>query len=280
MKRKLLHIIILILCAALCLSACGKENIVIDPNFGKVEVYNGATNVWIVPEENVPVNTIGPDDFVTDPDGNKVYCGRDFSKALRGVDVSSHQRDVDWQQAADSGISFAIVRLGGRYYGEDGGLYTDELFRENLHGAKDAGIDVGLYFFSQAKDPQEAKEEAEFVLNILNGEELDLPIFYDWERIGNSQGRADDISSETMTWNAVTFCETIKEAGYEPGIYFNLDTSYYGYEMSQLTDYTFWCAAPGDYPYCYYAHSIWQYSFEGEVPGFGSYCDLDMMFIE
>lgn len=280
MKTKLIHIIVFITCAALCLSGCAYRNTEAEPHYGMTEVFNGVKNVWIVPEEGVPVNTIGADDFVTDPLGNKVYCGGEFSAVLRGVDISSHQRDIDWKQVADSGIGFAIIRVGGRYYGGDGEIYEDELFRQNIQGAAEAGLAVGVYFFSQAINPDEARQEAEYVLGLLEGTKLQLPVFFDWERIGNSQGRADNIDSETMTQNAITFCETVKAAGYEAGVYFNLDAAYYGYEMAKLTDYTFWCASPGDYPYCYYAHSIWQYSFEGSVPGIYSDCDLDMMFID
>ena len=279
MRKRLIHIIIIALCLTLCLSGCGYIHREIDPHAGMVEVFNGAKNIWIVPEEGVPVNTILPEDFVVDPLGNKTYCGGEYANAFRGIDVSSHQRDIDWQQVADSGIRFAIVRVGGRYYGGEGELYSDELYAQNLQGARNAGLDVGVYFFSQAMNPDEAKQEAEYVIGLLEGYELTMPVFFDWERIGGGQGRADNIENEVLTQCAETFCETVEAAGYEAGIYFNLDTSYYGYEMARLTDYTFWCAAPGDYPYCYYAHDIWQYSFEGEVPGIQTSCDLDMIFV-
>lgn len=278
MKAKLLKIIITVLCAALLLTGCAYIERAVDPHAGMVEVFNGTSNVWIVPEEGVPQNTIAAEDIITDPDGNLVYCGGEYSSAVRGIDVSSHQQTVDWQQVADSGVKFVILRAGGRYYGGDGDLYEDDFFKINLQGATEAGLDVGVYFFSQAINAEEAKEEAEFTLGLLEGTELALPVFIDWERIDG--GRANELDGDTMTDCILSFCETVKASGHEAGVYFNLDTGYYGFELARLTDYTFWCACPGDYPYCYYAHTIWQYSFEGNVPGIYGVCDMNMMFIK
>ncbi|MDO4815216.1 MAG: glycoside hydrolase family 25 protein [Bacillota bacterium] len=278
MKTKLLQTIILILCVSLLLSGCAYIQRQVDPHAGMVEVFNGTSNVWIEPQKDVPVNTIIADDFVLDPDGNRGYCGGEYSSVLRGVDVSEHQQEIDWQQAADSGVKFAIIRAGGRYYGEEGALYEDDFFKKNLQGAIDAGLDVGVYFFSQAINEREAVEEAEFALSLIDGAELKLPVFIDWERIEG--GRAYELDGDTMTSCAEAFCETVRDAGYEAGVYFNLDTGYYGYELARLTDYMFWCACPGDYPYCYYAHDIWQCSFSGSVPGINGVCDLNMMFIK
>lgn len=280
MKKSVTYIIILLLCVSLCLSGCGYIHREVDPHEGMVEVFNGYSNVWIVPQEGVPVSTIRQEDFVLDPNGVKTYCGGEYAAVLHGIDVSSHQRDIDWKQVKDSGIDFAIIRVGGRYYSGEGEIYADELYEQNIQGALDAGLYVGAYFFSQAMNADEAREEAQYAVALLGNFELTMPVFFDWERIGNSQGRADNIDSETMTQCAVTFCETVKDAGFDAGVYYNLDTSYYGYDMAKLTDYTFWCAAPGDYPYCYYAQDMWQYSFEGQVPGINTNCDLDMLFVK
>ncbi|MCF0136756.1 MAG: lysozyme [Oscillospiraceae bacterium] len=277
MKKRLTHLFIYIL-SALLLSGCAFVHREPDPHEGMVEVFNGDTNIWIYPQSDVPVNTVRAEDFIIDPNGNRVYCGGEYSAVLRGIDVSGFQQEIDWAQVRGAGIDFAIIRIGGRAYGAEGELYADGLFEGNLTGAKAEGIMTGVYFFSQAMTVQEAKEEADFVLELLQGRRLDLPVFFDWERV--SGGRALELDGETMTQCAETFCRTIEDAGYEAGVYFNLDTSYYGYNMARLTDYDFWCAAIGDYPFCYYAHDFWQYSFEGEVPGISTVCDLNMMFIK
>ncbi len=281
-KKALIIILALCLLAAL-LVLVRHRNAATEPggveHLGQVEVYNGGKNVWITPEKNVPVNDITQDDFARDESGALRYVG-DAYKVRYGIDVSSHQGEIDWQQVKESGIDFAILRTGGRYYGGDGELYADERFAQNLQGAKDAGLKVGVYFFSQAISVEEARQEADTVLSQLDGAKLDLPVFVDWERVADPDARANYVGNETPTQCVLAFCERIRSGGYEAGLYFNLDTSYYGYTMSYLTDYTFWCASPGDYPYCYYAHSLWQYSFEGTVPGIDYACDLDMMFIK
>lgn len=247
-----------------------------DPHYGMAEVYNGESYVWITPQDGVPLNELSKDDFAVDPEGNMTYTGSKY-KASRGIDVSSYQGDIDWDQVSGSGIDFAIVRAGGMYYGS-GELYEDDNFIENIEGARSAGLRVGAYFFSQAVTVEEARAEADFVLSMLEERELDLPIFFDWERISGDTARTDGLDNETLTACAAAFCGQIEKAGYEAGVYVYNDTGYYGYDLAELRDYTLWCAGIGSYPYFYYAHEIWQYSFSGSVPGINADCDLNMMF--
>lgn len=247
-----------------------------DPHYGMVEVYNGENFVWVTPQEGVPVNGLKKEDFATDPNGRLTYVGGEYKTSL-GIDVSSYQGDIDWQQVYDSGVRFAIIRVGGMYYGS-GELYEDDNFLKNLAGAKAAGLRVGAYFFSQAISEDEAKGEARFVLDMLGENSLDLPVFFDWERISGDEARTDGLDNATLTACAVAFCETVETAGYDAGVYVYNDTGYYGYDLAQLQDYTMWCAGIGSYPYFYYAHEIWQYSFTGSVPGISADVDLNMMF--
>lgn len=248
-----------------------------DPHYGQVEIFNGEQYVWITPEQGVPLNTFKAEEFKTDSDGSPVYTGTDY-KTMLGVDVSQYQGDIDWQKVYDSGVRFAIIRAGGRYYGQKDELYTDDNFAANIQGAKDAGLKVGAYFFSQAVNTDEARREAEYALELIGDTKLDLPVFYDWERIGDPDARTAETDGATMTDCAVAFCETVKQAGFEAGVYLYPSTGYYGYELARLTDYTFWCASVGSHPFFYYAHTLWQYSYEGEVPGIDHKCDMNMMF--
>ncbi len=252
----------------------------IDPHLGMAEVFNGESYVWILPEAGVPVNPFGKADFTADENGAPCYNGTDYA-AFRGVDVSEHQGDIDWSRVKQSGIDFAIIRVGGRGYGENGKLVADEKFEKNLEGAKAAGLKVGVYFFSQAMNAEEAEEEARFALELIDGAELQLPVYFDWEHIVFGEpARTDKVSGAVVTDCAIAFCDAISDAGYKTGIYTNLDMSYYGYKMERLADYNFWTAAVGSYPYAYYAFSVWQYSFKGDIPGINAPCDMDMMFVE
>lgn len=125
------------------------------------------------------------------------------AKHLVGIDVSTHQGEIDWSAVAESGVEFAIIRAG--YRGSSvGELYEDECFSYNYRKAKKAGLRVGVYFFSQAISEQEAVEEAQFLCKLLKGKKLDLPVFYDWEHL---DGRVPSAAAVPMTSLAVAFCQ-------------------------------------------------------------------------
>ena len=128
-----------------------------------------------------------------------------------GVDVSSHQGAIDWPAVAADGVDFAIVRAGNRGYTE-GALYADERFSENVDGAEAAGLATGVYFFSQAVTPDEAREEADFVLGLLAGRPLDLPVAFDHEPVSDETGRANHLAGTELAACARAFCERIEHA--------------------------------------------------------------------
>ena len=256
----------------------------VDPHEGQVYLYDGFDWVWMTPLEGVPVNAMSKEEFQLD--GTRpVYTGTAFETRL-GVDVSEHQYEIDWQQVAASGVDFAYIRIGRRGYTE-GGLFNDPWFEQNYQGATEAGLQVGVYFYSQAISEDEALEEAMFVLDKLDGRPLDLPIVFDWEKIDNEDAdiaRTKGLGMETRTSCAVTFCEAVKTEGYDAAIYFNRNFGYYGYDLTRLTDYTFWFALPVSppelcWPSFYYRVDIWQYSFTETVPGIEGETDMNMMFI-
>jgi GH25 family lysozyme M1 (1,4-beta-N-acetylmuramidase) len=225
----------------------------------------------------LPRNTYGLDGFSKEND--RVRYEDDRFTTVTGIDVSSHQEAVDWTAVAGDGISFALIQAGYRGY-TDGALGEDVRFRENLAGAKAAGLQTGIYFFSQALNEEEAKEEAEFVLELLDGEALDLPVFYDWEGIDSAEARTDGLDGETITACAKTFCETVEAGGYEAGIYFNQSYVYTVIDLAQLTDYPLWLAQYRDVPDCIYDFGFWQYTDSGTVAGITPPVDLNVRFVE
>ncbi len=200
-------------------------------------------------------------------------------RVLRGVDVSSFQKEVDWAKVAASGIDFAILRAGYRGY-TTGALMTDDYFEANFLGASGAGLTVGVYVYSQAVNVDEALEEAEFVLAALDGKAVNGPVVFDWESTGKANARTNDISASTVCDCAVAFCERVKAAGYEPMVYMNRYDAYRKYDLTRMTDYPIWYAGEynGAYPRFIYDYSIWQYTDKGKVDGISGNVDMDLWF--
>ena len=250
---------------------------IVDPHAGQVLINDGANEVWITPAEGIDPSPLTAEDF-RKPDDLPCYVGSNYT-ALQGIDVSEFQSPVDWNAVKASGVDFAIIRCGGRSYG-DGSLYDDDAFAENVSGALKAGIQVGAYFFSQAITPEEAKEEAEFALSMLNGCDITLPVFFDWERPSSDTARTQRLDLSVLTEIARTFCDAIAEKGHTPGIYFNRQLGYYAYDWTQLKGCARWVADLGDWPDFYYGVDFWQYSFDGAVDGIGIQTDRNMMFVK
>ena len=198
-----------------------------------------------------------------------------YPDAENGIDVSSHQGEVDWQKVREAGIDFVILRAAYRGY-ESGALVADPRFAENYAGASAAGLKIGAYVFSQAITEEEAAEEAQFVADALDGAPLDLPIYFDWEYVGGA--RADSLTPLELTDNALSFCRTAERAGYTGGVYFSFVAGYLNYDLGRLKDYPFWLAMYQNDMSFYYDISMWQYSNEGTVPGISEAVDLNLRF--
>ena len=247
-----------------------------------IEVQNGPDSTMLIQyKDNLNINPMSPEDFSADENGEPVYNGEHY-RTIKGIDVSAFQLNIDWEAVRDSGIDFAIIRIGGRGYapGEAGTVYEDTAFEKNLSEAKDAGLKVGVYFFSQAVSPAEAREEAAFVLDALDGRKLDLPVYFDWEFVHyGSTARTDNMDGKTLTECAEAFCKAVSDAGYKPGVYFNQELGYTMYNLGRLDFCDFWFARPDSLsPYFYYEMGMWQYNWQGDVPGIDQICDLNYRF--
>ncbi|HAJ98103.1 MAG TPA: hypothetical protein DCO72_10260 [Ruminococcus sp.] len=193
----------------------------------------------------------------------------DYMK-LDCIDVSRYQKSINWDAVAADGVQQAIIRMGYRGYGNEGTLVTDQYFRTNLEEATRVGLDVGLYFYTQATTVAEAIEEANFVLDGLNGYPLSLPIYYDIEKVEGATGRMDkaNLTTEQRTQLCEAFCSTIEAAGYRAGVYANKSwlTNYlYADRLSAkysiwLAHYTTSTSYSGDY-------DVWQFTASGSVAG-------------
>lgn len=240
-----------------------------------VAVNDGTGTIWIQPIHGLPTSTFRPEEFSLQ-DGTVTYTGSQYTVS-QGVDVSDWQNEIRWQEVAQSGIDFSVIRCGYRSYGI-GELRIDPRFEENYAGAGAAGLRRGVYFFSQATTVEEAREEAAYVLQSLDGRPLELPVFYDWETVTAPEGRANALDGETVTACAAAFCQAIEAAGYTAGLYFNLQQGYHTYDLSSLKSCTLWLAEPGASPTFYYRTALWQYDHSGTVPGIDAAADRNLLF--
>ena len=240
--------------------------------FGEHKLINFKQNEIQIAEE-MNRTKWDPSLFKIDINGHMSYNDPDVETAL-GIDVSSFQKEIDWNEVRSSGFEFTFIRIGYRGTTE-GGLFSDSYFESNYTGAKSAGLAVGIYFFSQAITPEEAVEEAEYAVSILNGRALDLPIVFDWEYVSTT-ARTGGIDSETLSQCADAFCRTVEEHGYSSMVYFNLYTSYLIYDMDTFGEKAIWLAQFAHEPTYFYHYEIWQYSCTGKVPGIDTDVDLDI----
>ena len=171
-----------------------------------------------------------------------------------------------------------MIRAGYRGY-TDGYINMDPCFPANAQGALDAGLEIGLYFFSQAVTEEEAQEEAQWLLQAASRYRVTLPLVFDWENIGEDSARTDAMLGSEMTAGAAAFCDVIARAGYTPGVYMNRWQGYYDYDLSQLTGAELWVSAATDVDDFYYAHTFWQYTYNGSVDGIQGAVDRDLRFI-
>lgn len=201
----------------------------------------------------------------------------------RGVDVSFYQNErakdkkIDWEALRADGVEFVFIRVGYRGYGT-GLLAEDPYYKQNIEGALDAGLFVGVYVYSQAITPEEGREEAQFLLDRIGNYDIQLPLIMDYEYAGNGKGRLYDahLSKADATNICNVFCETANKAGYQAAVYTN-----YSFLKNQLnTDWLscVWLAhyiTQTDYPDDY---SFWQCTSSGSVDGIVGLTDLNFWF--
>ena len=198
-----------------------------------------------------------------------------------GIDVSKYQSGLDWDKIKKSGVSFVIIRIGYRGYGAAGNLVKDPMFEEHFTNARNAGLKVGVYFFTQAVNEAEAQEEADGCNWALNGRMLDYPIFYDTEAstAPRGTGRADGLGVEDRTKCAIAFCERVKELGYKPGVY--ASTTWYRKRVNYNTlrsRYTIWNAHYGvsSSPI---GCDMWQGTRTAHINGYSGELDANISYI-
>lgn len=203
-----------------------------------------------------------------------------------GVDVSTYQGNIDFNKVKEDGYEFVIIRIGFRGYGSQGNMKADDNAISNIKKAKEAGLDVGVYFFSQAISETEAVEEAEFCFNILaqagitEPSQLEMPIVFDPESILHDDSRTDNVTGEQFTANCVAFCDEVESRGFKSMIYANTTWEAYKLDLGLLSEYSMWYADYADEPQTPYAFEMWQYTEKGIVNGIAGEVDLDIQYLD
>lgn len=228
-------------------------------------------------QEDLAFNSYADENFVADESGLVSYQEEGETITKKGIDVSKYQGEIDWAAVKGDGVDYAIIRVGIRGYSE-GGIMEDEFFRKNMEGAMANDIPVGVYFFTQALNEEEAREEAAFVIGMLEGYTLTYPVYLDIEDVKKADCRTNNLTVEERTANAKVFLETIAEAGYQPALYGNMKTYLLMLDLASLEQYDKWFAGytlPIYYPYEY---KMLQYSEKGRVAGVSGQVDVNICF--
>lgn len=199
--------------------------------------------------------------------------------SIKGIDVSTYQGDIDWEKVAASGVKFVFIRLGYRGY-ESGLLVKDDRFEDNIRGALQNGIAVGVYFVTQAISVEEAVEEAQFVMENIRPYNVTWPIVLDIEDAASATARTAELSQQARTDHAIAFCETVKESGYTPMLYCNIRWFIEKLDITRITDYDKWFAQYFRKPFFPYAFQMWQYSSTGRIDGIEGNVDYNISFVD
>ncbi len=203
------------------------------------------------------------------------------------IDISYHNGTIDFAKLKKTDTKAVIIRVGYRGYGGSGALRKDNLFDYNITNAIAKGFDVGVYFYSQSINEQEAREEANFLLPYIKNYNINLPVYFDYEFAEVSDGRLDSawnsgkLNKSKMSKNAIAFCETIEKAGYKAGVYSSTNFFQTKYDETLFNKgYAMWLAHyasktsyAGDY-------EIWQYSSKGKVSGIDGSVDCNYVYSE
>ncbi|GFH91957.1 autolytic lysozyme [Lachnospiraceae bacterium] len=240
--------------------------------------YADGTEEWVLINPYLEQNTYDYTKMQMRADKMAYYeDGRSIS--YLGADLSKYNGDVDFHALKESGIEFVMLRLGARGYGS-GQILLDEKFEEYMNKASEAGLDIGVYFFSQAITAEEAVEESNFIIQTLTERNITYPVAFDMEYVQNDKARVEILSKEEKTAVARAFLENIKAAGYKPMIYGTKEWLIKEINLTKLTDYDIWLSQQKDIPDYPYKFQMWQYTTEGDIPGVEGDVDLNICFVD
>ncbi len=194
-----------------------------------------------------------------------------------GVDISANQGDVDFGKLKSAGCDFVMLKVGARGY-SSGNIVSDENFQDNLKAAKKAGLDIGVYFCSQAVSKAEAREEADELLDAISGSSVKYPVAFVMETVDDDMARIEALDMADRTQVAKAFMDRVEDAGYKPMIYGDKEWLLTMVDMENLQDYDVWFAQDSDEPEYPYEFGMWQYDSDASVKGISGDATMIMSF--
>ncbi|MBQ9549282.1 MAG: glycoside hydrolase family 25 protein [Lachnospiraceae bacterium] len=209
----------------------------------------------------------------------KDYSLNGRTTSYHGIDVSSYQKNIDWERVAASGVDFAMLRVGSRGYGS-GKVVLDEKLLDNMRGCSENAIKIGLYFNSQAVNIIEAVEEANYCVAAINGYPVEYPIVFSSESITGDSFRTEALSKEERSAVAKAFCDTVRAYGYTPMIAATKKQFALSFDLLSIAPYDFWLYDTDETSVFPYRYNMWQYSVTGNVDGIEDPVDLDISFTD
>lgn len=233
---------------------------------------------WVTITPYLPKNDYDHTSFVLQS-GRMAYYSDGKEVSYLGMCVDKYDDYVDFNAAKNDGIDFVMLRVGARGYGT-GSITLDEYYADNLSRASQAGLDIGLYFTSQAVTVEEAAEEAVALVSAIADYKITYPLAIDIGFVSNDSSRIEKLSKTEKTAIIRVFADAIKAAGYTPAIHADKEFLIKEIDLSKFTDVDIWLDNPGDLPDYPYAFTMWEYSDNATVDGVRGYSDLTISFID
>lgn len=235
--------------------------------------YADGTQEWVLISSLIKKNVYDLSGFSYQRPIMSYYDG-ESKISFAGAAISADQNYVDYIKLKRAGIQFVMLRMGLRD-GESGELSVDQTIAQNMKDATDAGLDVGIWFFSEAVNEEEILEEAQMVIEYVSEYDISYPIAL---VMGASDGRTSRLTKTERTELALTFCRTIAEAGYLPMLGANKEALILNYDLTKLSEVAIWLRESGDLPDYPYSYTIWSYSRQEEIEGIAGDAELCISF--
>ena len=239
--------------------------------------YQDGSTEWVEINDKLAVNSYDTAKFVYQNPQMKYYVNGKQASWF-GVDISSKQGIVDFEKLKKAGVDFVMIKVGGRGY-SSGNIVLDSSYKDYMNGAKNAGLGIGVYFYSQAVDKDEVCEEAETLLELIKDYPVKYPVVFDMESVEGDMARTDVLDISTRTELARIFLKTIKAEGYTPMLYGDKEWLVTKLDLEKLQDYDVWLSQETDTPDYPYEYTMWQYNKSGTVSGISGTAGLNISLV-